>query len=754
MTNISIINNYRWLFYLSCIVFFLLLVLRIDCSASSKNIPKVFIPEGYHYPPEHIYNFGSQSDEALVNFRIESNRWPDCYTLETTIQSIFRIEGVLDKSDQAKAFALWKWMRILMNPTGTKYAYEGTGAGKDRVVFDGHKILTVYGHHQCDGLSWVMVPLWRAAGYMAFDEAAHGHTTASLRYKDHDGKYRYHSFDLMRRYYWWDPHLKIVTNWTRPLMQGTVFRHLTLPQKVHSLKTSLHLNEIIERKWENTGHVIPYGRQSGKIKFNNFYKHEMGRTTGVYSSVGMEIQHFSPDLSPEKYHKDLNRLSKDIQSSRLNDNKEFLIHPGKKDQVSEAVYRIFSPYAGVNGSITMTYRMLSQAGKFKLYLSRNGKNWNPIFTAAKKGENEVTIDLGRKQRELGKPNIYTAYTFFLKVEMETSGEITDVGLKDLQVNVFRSLNKRALPNLMPGNNVFKVSADAVESGKALELKMTYKVEGKSVLKKQVISRFPHYFNIQVPDQISGIRKNFGKKFNLGTTKMETIRFRLIDILKSTPLTDSSLDPKKAEQFFLTSSPHPAGDILIKNKEIKSVSKSGAKCDGFFPQSGTFDYKGNDKATRIQNLMNKLKFGNDSDPKTWRAAERLGNYPEALPALLEELPKANIDLTLYICKALSRIKSPESIEPLLNKWEQAPAGSPGTRYIPDVLAAVGDQKVVPDLVKKLKKVRFDYRFHIARALGVLGGDEAEKALYDLSVNDPFPAVREIAGQALLELKNNQ
>ena len=60
-------------------------------------------------------------------------------------------------------------------------------------------------------------------------------------------------------------------------------------------------------------------------------------------------------------------------------------------------------------------------------------------------------------------------------------------------------------------------------------------------------------------------------------------------------------------------------------------------------------------------------------------------------------------------------------------------------------------MVPDLVAPLKRCRFDYRFHIAHALGVLGGPQAEQALEDLAANDPFPAVREEAARALHGLR---
>ncbi len=155
------------------------------------------------YLREDIYDEAVHADEALVNVQVAASRWPDCTTLESAITDIFRLEGVANKSDQDKALALWKWFRILVSATGGSYAYEGP-RGQESVCFDPQKIFTVYGHHQCDGQSWAMVALWRAAGYMALDECTLGHTTAALRYRDADGNLRYHTFDPQHRYYHWD----------------------------------------------------------------------------------------------------------------------------------------------------------------------------------------------------------------------------------------------------------------------------------------------------------------------------------------------------------------------------------------------------------------------------------------------------------------------------------------------------------------------------------------------------------------------
>lgn len=726
----------------------------VECRSNENKAPAastVIIPNGVAYPPEHIYDTRRHSDDALVNVQIESNRWPNCHTFESTIQSIFRIEGVTAKSDEEKALALWKWFRILMSATGGGYAYEGGVPGKEALVFDGHKILTVYGHHQCDGLSWAMVPLWRAAGYIAFDEASHGHTTASLRYRDKDGQHRFHSLDPQERFFWWNADLGVVGNRTLPLMQGSVHRHVTLPQKVHSLRRSLHANEAIEWTWVNEGQVVPSGRSPKDITPGAYYQYRKGKQDGIYACAGTEVQRFSADVSPEGFFSDLSESSENVTSTRLSNGGD-LLHPQVAGQRAEAIYRIASAYVGVDATLSADVRRLGSGDTLKLYLSRDGNTWEMIYDKKDTGEAAIRLDLGRESRGRDRPHVYTAYTFYIKAEMLSYTDRVSVGLKTLHVTVHRMLNKRTLPNLMPGENVFKVSADFIRPGKALALSMDYQVMGKKFNAQHTISTFPYYFSIHAKYAGPEIRDNYDTAFGLGDVRMGLIGMRLVDITGEDTPRHLPLSAAQAGKKFEEAHPHPAGKRLIRKRRMKKTETDISQTDGFFPQQKSPRYpSGGDLSTHISQLTEQLRSGKDESPKSWRAAEALGNYPEAVDALLAKLPKANIDLTLFICKALAQIGDRKAIGPLLDKWKMAPEGAPGTRYIPDVLAAIGDPAVVPALASKLRHVRFDYRFHIAHALGKLGGPQAEETLLDLSQNDPFPAVRAEAKRGLSALR---
>jgi hypothetical protein len=698
------------------------------------------------YPAEELHDTRVFADEALVNVVLANHRWPDCTTNRTTIHDIFRIEGAT--RDQDKALALWKWFRLLVSATGGGYMCEGETPGRETFVQDSHKILTVYGHHQCDGQSWAMVPLWWAAGYIAFDECHHGHTIASLRYRDEDGQFRFHDLDPQRRYIHWDSRHNRIGTWSMPLMRGLVHRHLVAPQQVHTLRTSLRIGETLERKWDGDGFVIVAGKMAPEIVLSDadmsWYGFKPGRRDGVYAVAGQETQTFEADTTAEHFAEALFPSSKNFACSR-DANGSALLHPKREGMTAEIVHRIASPYIAVEGSCEATLAKGDSSDVCRLSLSRDGIHWHPIYDKKKIGEEKVTIDLGRAARAKGRPHVYTAYTFFVKVELSSARNARNVGIRGLKVAAFRELNKRTLPNLLPGENVFRISADKIATGRALELQLRYRVDGKLKSVTRRTSRFPHYFKVDVPGVTSRVLKNYDVDFNNDALQMESIRMKLVPASADE---DASLPEVEGRAKFQESSPNPQLAELVTKREVEVYETDVMQVSGFFPQSRAV-WTDKEKYTKLVEKFNSGKL-----VERWLAAEDLGNYPEAIDLLCQVLPKADSDLTIFIVKALAQIKDKKAIAPLLSKWKDAPSGAPGSRYIPDALAAIGDPSVVPALIKPLRACRFDYRFHIAHALGILGGPNAEEALRDLAKNDPFPAMREYAEEALKKLQGGR
>jgi hypothetical protein len=693
------------------------------------------------YPDEEIYDTRVFPDEAASNITLANCRWPDCTTNRTAITDIFRIEGA--KSDQEKALALWKWFRILVSPTGGGYMYEGALPGKEEAVRDPHKILTVYGHHMCDGQSWSMVSLWRAAGYVAFDECHGGHTIASLRYRDADGNYRFHDFDPQHRFYYWDGRHERVGTWTVPLLRGLVHRHLVVPQEVHTLRTSLRLGETIERRWENEGHVIAADPPPLKIDLSGdgYYGHKPGRRNGVYAIAGTEVQTFEADLSAENFSRSTFEGSRRVARVVAADGKAMLC-PEKAGETATIIYRLASPYPAVEAVCQAEFTKINSADLCRVSISRDGVTWTPVFDKATVGDEKVALDLGREARAQGRGHVYTAYTFFIKAELSSAKNPTGVGLKGLRLAAYRELNQRTLPNLMPGTNVFRVGAD-MAVGSALDLEINYRLEGKPIRVVRRIARFPHYFQIDVPEGTRRVPAHYEQSFNDDVLKMESIRVRIVP---ATGALEATLPEREAEGCFRASYPHPIN--LSSPKEVEAVESDPAEVNGFFPQRRRVS---TDKV-RLAKILESYQKGGDRE--RWEALEELGDFPEMVDFLCRELAKSNIDESRFIAKALAQIADKKAVPALLERWNRGPAAwTPGARYIPDALAAIGDPSVVPALVARLETSRFDVRFHVAHAVGILGGASAEEALRDLAKNDPFPAVREEAEECLRKLKRH-
>jgi hypothetical protein len=707
---------------------------------------------------ERVYDTTVHPDDAAVNVRVAFSRWPDCTTLESAIADIFRLEGVTDGTDEEKALALWKWFRILVSATGGGYVRE---AGDRRPVSDPHKILTVYGHHQCDGQSWAYVALWRAAGYFALDQCHWGHTIASLRYRDRDGKMRFHDFDPQRRYYYWDGTNRRVGTWTNPLLHKKVHRHVMQPQKVHSGHTSLRLGESRERRWENTGHLVPPGNKKHTLT-TEYYRTPPAARVTVHAACGEEIQVFEPTQASITDHRAvLAEGSENTAATKVAGGKDeeadgdgpARLHPAKSGQTASFVYRMPGPNVVAGATIEATLVKGRPGDVARLLISPDGRRWTRVYSCDEVGTQKVRINVGYDAWADGKPNVYTLYSYFVKAEFHTAGQPQTVGMDALKLTAVRQLNKRTLPHLRPGRNVVRVTADRIPEGRTLMVRIRYTIRGRLFEVTQTPRQSPFYFRIDTPDVEPVVLYNYDARWNDGALRMDSIKVWLAPPPEMHPAGQPVILNRAAcEAAFRAPSPHPADMTLL--RPVKRPETDVRQTNGFFPQAGPGTKEPDPRMKELIEIVRSRpprRDGHEGQMRQWVAAEELGNYPAAMNALLAKLPRSGPDLTVFICKALARNPDPEMIPALLRKWRHAPWGSPGTRYIPDVLAAIGDASVVPRLVERMPKCRFDFRLHIAYACGKLGGPEAERALELIARHDPLRANREFAREQLERLR---
>jgi len=724
------------------------------------------------YPPEDRYDFTTYSDESVSNLRIRNCRWPDCYTLKTCINDIFRLEGVnnTEEATEAKAFALWKWFMTLMSPCGGRL-FEGNPQGKwvkytgDRTreqieLRRGDKQLLVYGIHQCGGVSRTMVQLWRAAGFLGYQEVSSGHTTPVLRYMDRDGLYRMHTFDPRLHLYYWDNIHKCVGVRAFPVLR--LEYRAFMPPPSHSLQTSLRTGERVSRQWHNDGYIQHTERM---MYFNGSFVDSEIYRAGV---AGQEIQVLNADITASGFKRQLFEGSENIACSPEN-KKGALLHPAKSHTSSVYIYRVPSPYVAVDAVCRATLYKKSGSDMCRLFFSTDmGKMWHLFYEKKKTGLEKIEVELGRDRYFALEPSVTSNYDILIKAEFRTSDSPDQVGMNRLEINVYRQLNMRALPNLMPGENIFKISADRLTRGYALKLDMHYEVNSKPIQLTKYITKLPFYFRIDVnnipKDKL--LTKNCLKDWRTAIVSSRKYRFNH----PSLPLRMHSIDMElvpvnsvkadrsgiKGEEYFRK--PYKL-DVQYNGKKARKhrIAYYHSQTSGFFPQlrheTGVPKDRGyhtwlvnqpTDKVEYYNFLAKQLGMGK-------HLPQIKDRNTDPVQLMIKLLPRAWSYKAVGICNVLSHFRDKRAIPVLLEKWEKAPKYKPGGRYIPDALAAIGDRSVVPALVRNMKNLTFDYRVHVARALGILGGREAEQALENIIREDPNISVRTEAKRRLRALR---
>ncbi len=95
---------------------------------------------------------------------VVADRWPECTSLETWADDIWRLDGVSGGTEKQKAVSLFKWVRLFNRLNceargGMTHAYEGP-FGKEVNARDLHKHLFVYGWGFCDTHSIIAEGVW------------------------------------------------------------------------------------------------------------------------------------------------------------------------------------------------------------------------------------------------------------------------------------------------------------------------------------------------------------------------------------------------------------------------------------------------------------------------------------------------------------------------------------------------------------------------------------------------------------------
>ena len=188
-------------------------------------------------------------------------------------------------------------------------------------------------------------------------------------------------------------------------------------------------------KWDGDGFVITWDRPPDTIVLNDqtpYFCFRPGRRDGIYAAAGEESQTLDVDTTPQQFAAALFPGSKNFACSVVGSGPA-LLHPTKEGVTAEFIYRIASPYVAVEGNCEATLAKGNPSDVCRIWLSRDGVHWQPIGEKKEAGDEKVTIDLGRAARAKGRPHVYTAYPFFVKVELSSARNAKGVGIRGLKV---------------------------------------------------------------------------------------------------------------------------------------------------------------------------------------------------------------------------------------------------------------------------------------------------------------------------------
>jgi len=127
------------------------------------------------------------------------------------------------------------------------------------------------------------------------------------------------------------------------------------------------------------------------------------------------------------------------------------IHPSKTKQPAHVIWRIASPYVIVGGRIKARFRRTGPEDLLRVKLSRDGKQWQTLWTAQTTGDFPHEVIFDDKLSRRGFPQ----YEYFLEVEMEAKTEKEHVGIDRIEFVTDVQMSLLGLPELELSENLVR-----------------------------------------------------------------------------------------------------------------------------------------------------------------------------------------------------------------------------------------------------------------------------------------------------------
>lgn len=421
----------------------------------------------------------------IQDVRIVCNRWPDGTDMQQFASDSIRLMGA--ETNEEKALAIWRFIRMWTAYTDGHTPTER--ALGDTYVDDPVKVLNVYGAHWCDGLARVMEVAWRSLDYRAEKLYRSGHTLADLYWQDTDGLSRWHLFDVSEGWFIYDitgSHVaspdEIASDYS------LIFRPTKgpVPRTPHywGMWNWIHAPHI---KWPTykPGLELRSG-QTRTLLFHNLSqpyednfkkKGETDFEHGPYPvTYGNGIVKYTPDLSQNSYINGL--YTPPINTAcREEDGLSPNLHVKTPGTPAKVIFAVTSPYIIADASISGSFFRKTANDRLAISISTDsGNTWKTIWEAGMTGNVELDdMNIAEKfDIYQGVPNglvsPFGKYQFLLKIEMESDGAISDVGINSLEITTITQHNIFSLPQLWPGTNAITVRGNVAAD---MSLKVTY-----------------------------------------------------------------------------------------------------------------------------------------------------------------------------------------------------------------------------------------------------------------------------------------
>jgi hypothetical protein len=215
----------------------------------------------------------------------------------------------------------------------------------------------------------------------------------------------------------------------------------------HTMSLRLRPGEKLVRYWDNVGKNVVRGRQlHPNVRFSN------GKLV------------YRPDLRRSASLKRVERLTNMAQAKS---GRRAALHPARVKEISEAVWKVESPYAIAGARVGLTCRRESQEDGLEVMFSKDGRSWRSVWVMMGYRMDEC-VDLDwylnpalndwRGEKDLG----WCAgpcYEYYIKVAMWAGSRPDGVGLDAIRFDTDIQCATRSLPSLFCGKNIISYRDD-------------------------------------------------------------------------------------------------------------------------------------------------------------------------------------------------------------------------------------------------------------------------------------------------------